>query len=443
MDAPRRAARSDLGVCAGMEVRSLSMFHIKEEVRKAILEQVERGQDYLVETLCRLIRFPTVNPPGNECDHQQFVAAELRALGLRPRLVEAESGRPNLVAVWPGVGGGSSLLHYAGHADVVSPGDLDLWLYPPFGGEVHDGWIWGRGAVDHKAPIAASLAAMRALCNAQVRLRGDVVFLVPVDEEHGSMAGTRYMVKSGLLYGDMGIYASAGFLDRIFIACAGTLNFEIRVHGQVSHSGYPDAGINAIEQASKLVLALQRMTFDKVNPFWDPSNTDRLSPLRTGTLTITPIQGGEAFNIVPGSCVVQGNRRLIPTETVDEARYQIESVLDGLRREDSNFAAELKVVDAVNGLNVPPDAPVVHLVQTVVKDLGLRPILQASSGGFDARWIVDALGIPMVSYGAGWNGPDGRLCIHAPNECIRVDDLVGMAKGFALIMLGACGLANS
>jgi acetylornithine deacetylase/succinyl-diaminopimelate desuccinylase-like protein len=71
----------------------------------------------------------------------------------------------------------------------------------------------------------------------------------------------------------------------------------------------------------------------------------------------------------------------------------------------------------------------------------LEPHIGASSGGFDARWIVDALHIPMVSYGAGWNGPDGKLCIHSSAECITIENLVNMSKGFAAIMLRACGVA--
>ena len=414
------------------------------DVRQAVLEHIERSEERIVGTLQQLIRYPTVNPPGNEGEHQEFVAAELRALGLEVQLVEAEPDRPNVVAVLPGAGTGPALLHYAGHADVVPAGDPTKWRYPPFGGEVHDGWIWGRGAVDHKAPVAASLIAVKAIVDCGIRLAGDIVFMVPVDEECGSHAGTRHLVKTGLLYGDMGIYGSAGFLDQILISCSGTLTFEITIHGRAAHSGYPGSGVNAIERASRLVLALQSMTFDKVNPFWNPEDTDRLSPTRTGTLTVTGITGGgEAFNVVPSECLVRGSRRLLPTETLAEAQGQIEDVLASLARDDPGFVAKLNVIDAVNGLNTPPNAPVVQVVQAAVRDLGLEPKLGGSSGGFDARWIVDALGIPMVSYGAGWNGPDGKLCLHAPNECISIENLVGMAKGFAMIMLRACGVSEN
>lgn len=419
------------------------MFEPDAEIKQAVLNHIEQSEDRIVDTLRQLIRFRTVNPPGNEREHQEFVAAELRDLGLAPQLIEALPGRPNIIAMWSGEDDGPTFLHYAGHADVVDEGDPAEWRYPAFGGEVHDGWIWGRGAVDHKAPIAASLAAVRAIMESGVRLSGNVLFLVPVDEERGSRVGTRYLLEKGLLYGEMGLYGSAGFLEKVLINCSGTVTFEITVHGQASHSGYPAAGINAVAQASKLVLALQNLTFDKINPSWRPDHTDRLSPSRTGSLTISGIYGGgPAFNVVPDRCVVRGSRRLIPIETPAEAKAQIEALLTSLATDDPHFKAEVNFIDAVPGINTPADAPLVQLVEGAVRDIGLEPVLDGCSGGFDARWIVQALGIPMVSYGAGWNGPDGNLCLHTPNECISIENLIGMAKGFAMILLRACGVAH-
>jgi acetylornithine deacetylase/succinyl-diaminopimelate desuccinylase-like protein len=306
---------------------------------------------------------------------------------------------------------------------------------------VEDGWLYGRGSVDHKAPIAASLAALRAIDACGIELAGDLVFLVPVDEERGSTAGTKHLLEQDVLFGDMGIYASAGFLEKVLISCSGTLTFEIDVIGRASHSGYPAAGVNAIAQAAKLVTALNSMTFEKVNPFWNPADSDRLKPSRTGTLTVAHIAGGGALNVVPGTCRVAGSRRLIPNETLDEARAQILDVIDSLKTEDPDFAAEVVFPVGVHGINTPRDSEIVQVVEAAVRDLGLEPEIGGSSGGFDCRWITDKLGIPFVSYGAGWNGPDCKLCLHAPNEAITIADLVGMAMGFAMIMVRACGVS--
>lgn len=415
------------------------MFAQQHKPAESVLDHIERHRGEVIETLQSLIQFPTVNPPGNEKAHQEFLAARLQDMGIRPQLVEAVAGRPNLVAVMPGSGSGHNLLHYAGHADVVSAGDLAAWHYDPFGGEVHDGWLYGRGAADHKGSIAASLAALKAIVETGVALAGDVLFLVPVDEERGSAAGTRHLVKTGLLYGDMGIYGSAGFLHQVIVACSGTLNLEMCVSGKKAHGGYPHLGINAIEKASKLVLALQAMEFDKLNPWWDPDATDLVSPTRTGTLVVTDIHGGGGVG-VPDACSLNVERRLIPNESVEEAMGQITDVMASLAQDDPEFEAAVNVTAAVAGINTPLDSPIVQAVEDAIRQLGMEPVIGGSSGGFDARWIVDGLGVPMVSYGAGWAGPDGQFCIHAPNECIRVDDLIGMAKGFALIMLNVCSV---
>ena len=156
---------------------------------------------------------------------------------------------------------------------------------------------------------------------------------------------------------------------------------------------------------------------------------------------MTGVSGGGTFNVVPALCRVEGSRRLIPTETLDDAKAQIQALVERLADEDPDFEAEVEFLVGVHGLNTPADSPVVEVVAGAVRDLGLEPRIGASSGGFDARWIVDALKIPMVSYGAGWNGPDGKLCIHSSAECITLDNLVNMSKGFASIMLRACGVA--
>lgn len=413
-------------------------------LKERLLADIDAAESEIIGTLQRLIQFATVNPPGNEGQHQAFVAAELEALGLEVSMVEAQPGRPNVIGVLKGTGGGKNLLHYAGHADVVTAGDEGKWAYPPFGGEVHDGWIYGRGAVDHKAPIAASLGALRAIIASGIRLQGDLIFLVPVDEECGSYAGTKHLLANHLLYGDMGIYASAGFLQQILISCAGSVQFEVTVRGRTAHGGWSHKGINAIEKASKLVLALQSMTFTKINPLWMPEHEkDRLAPSRTGAMTVTHIESSSPAGSVPDVCVIRASRRLVPNETVVEAKVQIEAVLDRLRREDPNFVAELCYVAAVNGLNTAPDDPLVQHVSEAVRDIGLVPEIGGSSGGFDARWIVDALDIPFVSYGAGWNGPDGKLCLHVENEAITVPDLMGMARAYAMIMLRVCGVSES
>lgn len=418
------------------------MVVLDSALKEKLLADVAQAQERLVSTLQDLVRFPTVNPPGNERAHQEYVAARLQEMGLEVQIAAVDPERPNIVALLPGAGGGKNLLHYAGHADVVEIGDESQWDYPPFGGEVHDGWLYGRGAVDHKAPIAASLIALETLIKNDIRLSGDILFMVPVDEEKGSTIGTKFLLDQGLLHGDMGVYASAGFLDEVLIACGGSLVFEITVLGGPPQNSWGALGVNAFEKAATLVLALQNLAFDKINPFWQPEFNDALKPTRTGILTVTGMMGGQAYTGTPHSCLIRGGRRLIPNETLDEAKGQIEAVLGAISQNDPDFKAEIAYLTGVHGINTPRDDPLVMAVEQAIEDIGLEPRIGGSSGGFDARWIVDKLDLPFVSYGAGWNGPDGKLCLHAPNEAISIENLVGMAKAYTMLMIRACGLAE-
>jgi acetylornithine deacetylase len=231
----------------------------------------------------------------------------------------------------------------------------------------------------------------------------------------------------------------------VLISCSGSVRFEVIVRGKTAHGGWSHKGVNAIAQASKLVLALQSMQFDVVDPLWDAekSEHDRLSPARTGSLSVVQIEGSSPAGSVPDTCRIRASRRLVPSETVTEAKQQIEDLIDSLRQADPTFVAEINYTAAVNGMNTAPDDPLVGHVCEAVRDIGLTPEIGGSSGGFDARWIVDKLGIPFVSYGAGWNGPDGNLCLHVENEAITVDDLLGMARAYAMIMMRVCGVSDS
>ncbi len=256
-------------------------------------------------------------------------------------------------------------------------------------------------------------------------------------------AGTKYLLEQNALYGDMGIYASAGFLEQILISCSGTVRFEVEIEGRTAHGGWAHRGINAIAKASTLVTALETMTFDKVNPHWKPGDDeDRLRPKRTGSITVTKIEGGGEANVVPDRCLIRATRRMVPGETVAEAKAQIEVLLARLAAEDPDFKARIRYHAAVQGINTAPDDPLVGYVSEAVRDIGLEPEIGGSSGGFDARWIAEALEIPFVSYGAGWNGPDGKLCLHTENEAITVDNLMGMARAYAMIMARICGVAD-
>jgi acetylornithine deacetylase/succinyl-diaminopimelate desuccinylase-like protein len=162
------------------------------------LERVEwdrEGAD-AVDLLRALLRFDTTNPPGAEADCIAYLAEYLRSAGLEPEVLESGPGRANLVvrlSAGPDAAGGPLLLH--GHVDVVSA-EADRWRHPPFGGEVHDGQVWGRGAVDMKNMVAMSAAVLALLARLGLPLRRDLIFAAVADEETGCAKGSRWLVEN-------------------------------------------------------------------------------------------------------------------------------------------------------------------------------------------------------------------------------------------------------
>ncbi|MBI3966672.1 MAG: M20 family metallopeptidase [Chloroflexi bacterium] len=413
---------------------------VPDHVRERVLANVERRTDEMVRFLQELIRYPSTDPPGRERECSEHVARRLAELGLEPKLYECQPERPNVVAILKGTGGGMNLVYYGGHVDVVPEGDRDSWERDPFGGELVDGWIYGRGAADHKAPIAASITALAAILDEDIKLKGDLVYTVVVDEESGGEDGAGYLCREGLVYGDYGIYATLGKINQVKIGSKGPVQGLIRVQGKMAHGSAPWEAINPIEKAAKLVLALQSMKFEKSNPYWGEPNGVLGGP--TGVLSVTMIEAGVRVNVIPEFCDVSFDRRIIPEETPEEAIGQIQAVIDRLQAEDPDFKATIhKIHQADGAVFVHPDTEIVGVIKDAIRGIGLEPEIGCSAGSSDTRWFMKA-GIPMVAYGTGGYNPQGKLAIHAPNECISVAEVKQVAKAHALIMLGACGVAE-
>jgi acetylornithine deacetylase/succinyl-diaminopimelate desuccinylase-like protein len=222
-------------------------------------------QEETAEVLSRLVRFRTVNPPGNERECQEWLAAYLREAGLEVELIGAEPERPNLVARLRGERPGP-VLGYLSHVDTVLADPAD-WARDPWGGDVHGGFLWGRGAIDMKSQTAAEAVAAAALAREGWRPpRGELKLMAMVDEETGGRAGARWLTEQHpdaarvdwlinegggqvMPYGDRRLYG---------VGCAekGIFRFRVRAKGVAGHASVPGTGDNAL---LKLAPVLERL----------------------------------------------------------------------------------------------------------------------------------------------------------------------------------------
>jgi succinyl-diaminopimelate desuccinylase len=400
--------------------------------RSDLLAAVDELAGDLVALLQRLIRIPTVNPPGD--GYQDDVAdfgSVLDALGYAtevhrvpehelPALAPHAGGRPrpNLLATLDH--GDGPTVHLNGHYDVVPVGND--WTRDPFGGEVADGWIYGRGAADMKSGLAAQVIAVEAL--RRTEWRGRIVQSAVPDEETVGVdnAGMGFLVEQGRLDGADAVIITEPFgPDGVGIGHKGAIWGEITIFGKQAHGSSPRLGVNAVEAMARYLATLdaelrpkleERVTTLGVTP-----------PEPRSTLSFDTIAGGVATNIVPDRCTVTFNRRLLPGESLDAAREELLAPLDGVKH-------AYRELYATEPTLVGEEEPVVQAACRAVRELGLEPRLLISAGSDDQRFVVHRAGITnSLVY-----GPGTTALSHISDERISVEDLVLGTKGLALIL---------
>jgi len=398
---------------------------------EAILAAVAGLEDELVALLQRMIRLPTVNPPGD--GYEAFVA-DLRGVldgyGYATSVHHAPDElaplgeglpRPNLLARLEGEG---PLTHLNGHYDVVPVGND--WEHDPFGGELLDGRIYGRGAADMKSGLAAQIIAVEAL--RRLGLAPNIAHSFVPDEETVGVrnAGTGFLVEQGLLQGEAVIITEPFGPDGVGIGHKGAIWGEITIFGRQAHGSAPQLGVNAVELMARYLSALDR----DLRPLLEQRVTDYgVTPdNRRSTLSFDTIRGGHATNIVPDRCTVTFNRRLIPGEDLEAARRELFAPLEGVRYEYHElYSTEPTLVSEAE--------PVVAAAQRAVRALGLEPRILISAGSDDQRFVVHNAGITnSLVYGPGQTGLS-----HIADEHITVADLVQGTQGLALIIADLIG----
>ncbi|MBC7249363.1 MAG: M20 family metallopeptidase [Anaerolineae bacterium] len=384
--------------------------------------------DEVVRFAQAIIRQPSVT--GQEGELGRFLAGHLEGLGLRVELQEVAPGRYNVLAVLPGDDPLLGLLFHA-HMDTVPTGAMPH----PLSGEIVDGHIWGRGSVDQKGGLAASVMALEAIARSGHRLKRSLGLAVVVDEEsehRGSMA----LVRQGLRAQQAVVTEPSGL--RLVIGCKGTLPFQIRVRGKAAHGARPWLGVNAIHQAMRVVSALEELEYPECS-------VPGYGPVR-GSLNLGVIQGGRAYNIVPDECLLWFDRRTVPGEEPAAVLGQVQAVLDRLREASPVVESELTVARPDwswepirrRGLQpalTPAEAPIRDLVaRHHAAVVGSAAEVYFTDGYNEMDFLINDLGIPTVQYGPG----DSSLC-HTDEERLSIAQLLDATRVYIGLALEAAG----
>jgi len=349
-----------------------------------------------------LIRLPSENPPGNEFESAMLVKREMEDIGLDVRVYEFAKRRPNVVGILRGAGKKSLLL--TPHIDVVPAGKG--WRHEPFGAEIKNGRIYGRGSSDCKGNVAACLEAVRSLKEDKAKLSGDVVIAVTVDEEAGSKCGLIPLLKK-LPRCDAALVVDAANFD-IVIAQKGLIHFKVRVFGKKAHGAYCWMGVNAIEAASKIISDMKKHAF--------ACKRNRL--IEKGvTINIGTIKGGDKVNIVADNCEFEADLRYPPGMNQKLILNEIKKIVE---RRAKKYKIEIE--DAQRPYEISKGHELVKTLAMCARKLNIRPSIKGSCGATVMTFFRDK-NIPAVTTGFGAYNQ-----AHATDEYVKINDLVKGAK---------------
>ena len=407
-----------------------------------------------------LLRFDTTNPPGCEIKCIEYIESVLDAYDIKYRRYAIDPSRPNLVARLPG--GNSNPLMLYGHVDVVTT-ENQTWTYPPFGGEIHNGWLWGRGALDMKGGDAMLLSAFLRAKQEQLPLPGDVILTFLSDEEAGGEHGAKFMVENhpdifanvkyaiGELGGYSHYYGGQTFYP-IMIAEKTVVRIRITVQGPGGHGAMVHSG-TAMAKAGKILTLLEEHRLPpsitpaaqsmlkemaKALPLKDsstflnlldttktdaaldsmPNHGRELDPLLHNTVNATFVRGGTKINVIPGHIEIDLDARQVPGSSPEDLIIELRHLLgDDL---------EIEILEADPPGPSQPDMGLFQTLSSILleTDKDGHPVPFMTSGATDGRFFA-RLGIQTYGF-LPMKLPEGfdftRL-LHTADERIPVDAL--------------------
>lgn len=389
----------------------------------------------VVEMTSELIRMPSINPPGDMREVSSFVEEYVRRLGLSVETIESRPGMTNIVATLD-AGEGPTLV-FNGHMDVIPPGDPERWDWDPFGGDVRNGYVHGRGASDMKGGLAGLLVALKKIVTF-TDLKGKILFMAVPDEESGGDYGTRMLVEKGYI-GDACLIAEPSGQNPT-IGQKGNLWLHAKTRGVSGHGSLsPLVGVNAIREMSRVIDTIyelwdinwslpeseRSLIAESQDILKDEGMADPAEVLGRVSVNLGRICGGEKVNVIPGACEAEFDLRIPIGLSTDEVLNELNRRLARLGIDSASVLPKTPPREA-NYTN--PLHPFVQAVTTAIETISggpSRPMLQWASS--DSRYFRYR-GIPTVQF-----GPAELDGIHGVNERVSVSSLVQSTRVYALL----------
>ena len=418
-----------------------------------VFAEIDARRADIAQLAADLIRFETVNPPGRDYEACcEFVGKRLERSGFSTEYVRGrgEPGdthdfpRTNVIARRSGAGEGPCV-HFNSHIDVVEAGNG--WTVDPFGGEIRDGRVYGRGACDMKGGLAASMIAVEAIVAAGIPYRGALEISGTADEESGGYGGVGFLAKRGYFSPPRVhhvIIPEPLNPDRVCLGHRGVWWAEVEMRGRIGHGSMPFLGVSAIRGMADFMAQVERELYPKLDarrtamPCVPPG-------ARASTLNYNSIHGGQPepgdalpAPVVADSCRVVLDRRYLIEERLDDVKGEILALLDAATAARPGLEYSIRELMTFEPVMTDPTDPVVRALDHWIETLFDRPAEHvASPGTYDQKHIARSGHLrSCVTY-----GPGILDLAHQPDEWVGIDDMVRSAKVMAAAALTLTGSA--
>ncbi|MBJ7599691.1 MAG: acetylornithine deacetylase [Candidatus Nephthysia bennettiae] len=376
-----------------------------------------------------LVRIPSVNRLSDglgEGPAAALVAEQMRRFGWHPLIEESAPERPNVIAVVDGGAPGPTLM-FEGHTDVVTEGDRAAWSQDPFGGEIVDGRLYGRGAADMKGGLAAMLFAAAALA-AEGPFPGRLLLAALADEE-GLMLGVKDFVARGHAAGVAAVVVCEPEGGEVCVAQKGALRLGVEARGRMAHGAMPDQGLNPIPRLAAFAASCPQLQ-DELQGL---SGRHELLGLPYITPTVIRAGSPDQLNVIPEQAWLGLDVRTTPAVDHDQLVRRLRAACgEGLT---------LSVIEDRPSTETPADHPVVQAVAEAHRRVhGSTPRLGGVPGATDGTILFRDAGLPIVTY-----GPGGKWIAHQVDEYVEVEELVQAAEVYqeAARLFFSLGTASS
>ena len=423
----------------------------------SLLKRIESKRDEVVALTQALVRIPTINPPGDAYEAcARLLGERLRIRGFSVEYIRAEGApgdrdshpRINVVARYEGSSGGECV-HFNSHIDVVEAGPG--WTTEPFGGEVKNGRVYGRGTCDMKGGLASSVIACESILEEGLPFSGALEISGTVDEESGGFSGVGYLAERGYFTKPRVhhvIIPEPLGVDRICLGHRGVWWGEVQTLGKIAHGSMPFLGDSAINHMGAFLHLLETQLQPRLS---SRHTAEPVEPpgARVSTLNINSIHGGQVEQVfsmdalsrptgdlpapvVSHSCRAVLDRRFIAEENLAAVKAEIVAMLEELKRSRPGFDYGIRDIMSFVPTATPKDAPVVlATARAIARVLGREASYISSPGTYDQKHIVRTGKLDAcIAY-----GPGILDLAHQPDEYVGIQELVDSAKIMALAAL--------